>query len=264
MDPLIDYARSLEQLTRLEQGTVGWLAISSLTGVDAAGPTARAEPSRLRKQRADSWLRAYNRRSRQGTGAVRIARAAAGPWRSAVSGTGAESALAHDWNSVTGLTEGAGAGEPRGLRPAVARSIAERAHGVQLDAGQQPMMEHIRRVAMATPRQARCVAWLHEVLESGDITEQQLLSEGLTEEELRALRLLSRAPGDRSEASYLGQIARIARSGGTAGKLARLVKRIDLKDRMEHPARRLDGWSPPYERGLAILASAGPRLVAAG
>jgi len=62
----------------------------------------------------------------------------------------------------------------------------------------------------------------------------------------------------------LGHIARIARSGGTAGTLARLVKRIDLKDRMEHPARRPDGWSPPYERGLAILDSAGPRLVAAG
>jgi hypothetical protein len=144
------------------------------------------------------------------------------------------------------------------MRAAAAHAIAECAHEGQLDPGSQPLIEHVRRVALASPRQARTVAWLHEVFEFSDISEQELLAGGLSDEELRALRLLSRPPGNRSRTSYLGHIARIASSAGPAGVIARKVKRVDLEDRVEHRARRPDGWSPPYERGLAILdASSG-------
>jgi len=146
------------------------------------------------------------------------------------------------------------------MRVAAARTIAERAHEGQLDAGHEPLIEHVRRVAIASPRRGRSVAWLHEMLEWTDISEQELLADGLSDEELRALRLLSRPPGERSLVSYLGHIARIANSAGLAGTIARDVKRADLEDRVDHPARRPDGWSPPYERGLEILDALGSPL----
>jgi hypothetical protein len=143
------------------------------------------------------------------------------------------------------------------MRVAVARALAERAHEGQLDVSLQPLIDHVRRVAVATPRSARSVAWLHEVLEYTDVPEEDLLAAGLSDEELRALRLLVRPPGERSQTSYLGHIALIAGSAGLAGVLAREVKRVDLADRVEHPAVRPDGWAPPYEHALAILDARG-------
>jgi hypothetical protein len=140
------------------------------------------------------------------------------------------------------------------MRATTARAIAQRAHAGQLDPGREPLLDHVRRVALASPRRARSVAWLHEVLEQTDISEQQLLAQGLSDEELRALRLLVRAPGDRSVTGYLAHVRMIARSAGLAGVLARDVKRADLTDRIGHRALRRDGWSPPYEQGLAILS----------
>jgi hypothetical protein len=140
------------------------------------------------------------------------------------------------------------------MTAATARAIAQNAHAGQLDPGREPLLDHVTRVARSSPRRARSVAWLHEVLEQTDISEQELLTEGLSDDELRALRLLVRAPGDRSVLGYLEHIRRIARSAGLAGVLARDVKRADLEDRIEHRARRRDGWSPPYEQGLAILS----------
>jgi hypothetical protein len=139
------------------------------------------------------------------------------------------------------------------MTAATARAIARRAHDGQLDPGREPLLDHVRRVVLGSPRRARSVAWLHEVLEHTDISEQHLLTEGLSDEELRALRLLVRAPGDRSVTGYLEHMRMIARSAGVSGALAREVKRADLADRIRHPARRQDGWSPPYEQGLEIL-----------
>jgi hypothetical protein len=139
------------------------------------------------------------------------------------------------------------------MRVADARRIAERALGDRLDAGGRPLIDHVRRVAKATPRRSRGMAWLHEVLEWTATSEQELLSQGLTDDELRALRLLTRLPGEESEAGYLGHIKLIAHSAGLPGILARDVKRADLEDRVMHTAARADGWAPLYERGLAIL-----------
>jgi hypothetical protein len=100
---------------------------------------------------------------------------------------------------------------------------------------------------------AQVVAWLHEVLEWTVVAEHQLLSEGLESDELRALRLLSRADDLRSDGVYLAHVGLIARAAGRAGRLARLVKIADLQDRCLHPHVRADGWSPPYARGLALL-----------
>src|SRR5512132_3870411 len=142
------------------------------------------------------------------------------------------------------------------MDPALARALAERLHRGQRDAAGEPVILHVRRVVSAVPEDARAVAWLHEVLELTPISEEELMAEGLSADELRALRLLTR-PGDlRSEESYLGHVKLIARAGGGAAALARAVKQADLLDRLRHPRQRADGWSPPYAHGLALLRGA--------
>ena len=143
------------------------------------------------------------------------------------------------------------------MRVERARRIAERAHRGSVEPTGEPVIAHISRVAQASPPFARPVAWLHEVFEYSSIQEEELLAGGLTEEELRALRLLSRPSESRSEASYLAHTDRIARSAGQGGDIARAVRRADLEDRMQHPRRRADGWHPPYQLALEHLLAAG-------
>ena len=114
-------------------------------------------------------------------------------------------------------------------------------------------MEHVTRVAAATPEFARPVAWLHEVLEWTSVPEEELLAEGVSDDELRALRLLTRTLGRGSESGYLSHVTMIARADGLAGMLARAVKVSDLKDRLRHPGPRLGGSRPPYERALRLI-----------
>jgi hypothetical protein len=137
-----------------------------------------------------------------------------------------------------------------------ARALAERLHRGQRDAGGAPLIEHVRRVAAAVPEDARVVAWLHEVLEHTSISEEELLAEGLSLDELRALRLLTHDRDSRSNASYLAQVELIARAKGAGAGVARGVKRADLADRALNPPIRANGWSPPYERGLEVLRGA--------
>jgi hypothetical protein len=134
-----------------------------------------------------------------------------------------------------------------------ARAIAGRLHAGDREDDGTPVLRHVARVARATPDDARVVAWLHEALESARITEQELLAEGLSGEELRALRLLSRLSDSRSDLVYLAHVELIARAAGRSGQLARAVKIADLEDRRRHPRLRPDGWAPPYARALGRL-----------
>ncbi|HEY7076306.1 MAG TPA: hypothetical protein VH418_13085 [Solirubrobacteraceae bacterium] len=140
-----------------------------------------------------------------------------------------------------------------------ARALAERLHSGDREPDGTPLLWHIRRVAGATPREGQAIAWLHEALENGAISEQALLEDGLGSEELRALRLLSRSRASSSDRAYLAHLELIAHAAGYAGELARMVKIADLEDRRRHPLVREGGWSPPYGRGLARLLEAAPR-----
>jgi hypothetical protein len=71
-----------------------------------------------------------------------------------------------------------------------ARSIAEWLHDGQCDAHGGLLLDHIGRVADAVRPDARVVAWLHEVLERTSVAEEDLLADGLSTGELRAIRLL--------------------------------------------------------------------------
>jgi hypothetical protein len=117
-----------------------------------------------------------------------------------------------------------------------AQTIAETLHRRQRDAGGAPLIAHVRRVAMAVPREARVVAWLHEVLEHTPISEADLLMEGLTTAELRALRLLTRDKDSRSNAIYLAHIEALALARGPGADVAQSVKRADLIDRAHYPS----------------------------
>jgi hypothetical protein len=139
------------------------------------------------------------------------------------------------------------------MSPEQARAIAEALHQRQRDPGGAPLIDHVQRVAAAVPRDARVVAWLHEVLEHTSISEQALLAEGLSREGLRALRLLTRHGDSRSDTIYLARIEMIGRAGGPGADIARTVKRADLADRAVNPPSRADGWSPRYDLGLQIL-----------
>jgi hypothetical protein len=134
--------------------------------------------------------------------------------------------------------------------------FAVRAHGGQVQPTGEPLIDHIRRVAAATPEFARPVAWLHEVLEWTSVSEEDLLAEGISDDELRALRLLTRTLARGSESGYLAHVTMIARAGGPAGGLARTVKVSDLNDRLRHPGAATGGSRPPYERALRLILAA--------
>ena len=141
-----------------------------------------------------------------------------------------------------------------------ARALAERLHNGQRDASGVPLIDHVRRVAAAVAPDARVVAWLHEVLEHTPTSEEQLLRNGVSAGELRALRLLTRNRDFRSNASYLGHVEMIARARGNGAGIARAVKRADLQDRLLNPRTSAGEWSPPYELALQILRFANPEL----
>jgi hypothetical protein len=134
-----------------------------------------------------------------------------------------------------------------------AREFAEVLLADDLEEDGTPTLEHVRRVAQMVPAEARPVAWLHELLESTTVTEQELLMEGLTRDELRALRLLRRTNQARSDGVYLAHLELIAQAAGESGRLARIVKIADLEDRCLYPRIRDDGWAPPYADGLDLL-----------
>ena len=139
------------------------------------------------------------------------------------------------------------------METAHARAIAERLHRGDREDDGTPVIRHVQRVANTVTEEARAVAWLHEALESTDVTERELLIAGLTSDELRALRLLNRATDSRSDRRYLAHLELIARAAGDSGHLARIVKTADLRDRCLHPHVRRDGWSPPYAQALQLL-----------
>jgi hypothetical protein len=134
-----------------------------------------------------------------------------------------------------------------------ARLLAERLHANDYEEDGTALLEHVRRVAGRVDADVKVVAWLHEVLEWTAVAEPELLEEGLDSDELRALRLIWGANDARSDGVYLAHLGLIMRAAGRSGRLARLVKTADLRDRCLHPRVRADGWSPPYARGLALL-----------
>ncbi|MEN3281051.1 MAG: hypothetical protein V7607_2191 [Solirubrobacteraceae bacterium] len=129
--------------------------------------------------------------------------------------------------------------------------------GAESDAHGEPYLAHVARVAAASPADARAVAWLHDTLERTDLREQDLLLAGLSDDQLRALRLLTRHTPPGHDQAYLGHVGFIARAAGRAGRMARSVKRADLRDHITHERQLPHRWAPPYRRALGLLDRVG-------
>lgn len=114
---------------------------------------------------------------------------------------------------------------------ATARALAHQVHSGQRNRHGILVTEHLEHVAANVPDDAVTVAYLHDVLEHSDVTTQELLDLGLTEDEHAALLLLTREPGESFEVHSL----RIAFDRGPGGRIARAVKLADLDDHMNSP-----------------------------
>lgn len=115
-------------------------------------------------------------------------------------------------------------------RVAEAIHYAVQAHGDQTRRapdgdGTRPYAVHVIRVVLRCPREYQVVAALHDVLEDTDAG----LPHWLTEDEAKAVRLLTR---DKETQTYAEYIEALVADNTWAGILARYVKVEDLLDNM--------------------------------
>lgn len=136
------------------------------------------------------------------------------------------------------------------MESVVARGIAHRSHVNQRDRFGEPLAEHVERVAAAVAAADQTVAYLHDVLEKSDTPVGELVENGLTNDELTALRLLTRKPGETFEEHAL----RIAHARGPAAAVARRVRVADLDDHLGHSA--MPYGAPPYRWARAHIVGA--------
>jgi hypothetical protein len=126
------------------------------------------------------------------------------------------------------------------MEAVTARSIATYTYLEERDRFGDPVIEHAARVAAAVMPEARAVAWLHDALEVGGADVDALRKAGLSEDEQRALELLTRT----GAVGYEDHILCIAYAPGDAGRLARAVKLADLDDHLAHD--EMPSRVPPY------------------
>lgn len=132
----------------------------------------------------------------------------------------------------------------------IAIALALECHRGQKDKAGKPYILHPLRLMLKFRDEAQQVtAVLHDVVEDGDITLDELRARGISDEVVEAVDCLSRRKGE----DYMAFIARI-----NGNPLARAVKIADLKDNMD--VTRLQQLTPrdleriaKYHRALAIL-----------
>ena len=114
-------------------------------------------------------------------------------------------------------------------------SVLERAiafalqkHQGQTDKAGKPYILHpLRLVVTMTTDDERVAAVLHDVVEDTDATFDDLVTLGVSDETLSALRLLTHDDGDGTEENYFAYIGRIK-----GNSIARSVKLADLADNL--------------------------------
>jgi hypothetical protein len=136
------------------------------------------------------------------------------------------------------------------MEAGLARTIARQSHLGARDRFDEPVIEHVERVAAAVGSEARPVAFLHDVVEQTQTELGWLSDRGLTPVERAAIELLTRG----SDESYELHVLRIAFAPGPAGRLARAVKMADLDDHLHHAD--LPAGAPPYRWARRHIARA--------
>lgn len=110
-------------------------------------------------------------------------------------------------------------------------SIAEEVHVNQTDKAGRPYIEHVEHVASKVRGDvAKSVAYLHDVLEDGAISEGELLLKGIPVDVVNAVVSLTRKKGE----SYNAYIHRVGTNNlAIAIKLVDLAHNADMT-RLEH------------------------------
>lgn len=106
-------------------------------------------------------------------------------------------------------------------------SIAARVHEEQVDLMRQPYFEHVLRVASCFDHTSweHVVALLHDVVEDGDVSLDDLKAKRFPDEVILAVDALTRR-ADETHGQYVKRIARSSR-------MARLVKLADVRDNID-------------------------------
>lgn len=121
--------------------------------------------------------------------------------------------------------------------------------------------DHARRVAArVNTSDERVVALLHDAVEDGHASPEQMREMLGETEVLEAVRLLTRPAG----LTYLDYIQRIYQANGYAGYLARTVKIADLAENLSRMDADHESLRPRYEAALDLLRrrpSVLPRVV---
>ena len=103
----------------------------------------------------------------------------------------------------------------------IALAIAKKAHAGQVDKAGVDYIQHPLYVAsQVKTEQEKTVALLHDVIEDSDVTVDDLLASGLSNEVVTAVQILTKKEGQ-SYQEYLEKVK--------SNNLARVVKLADLK-----------------------------------
>ena len=103
----------------------------------------------------------------------------------------------------------------------IALAIAKKAHVGQVDKAGVDYIQHPLYVAsLVKTEQEKAVALLHDVIEDSDVTVEDLLASGLSNEVVTAVQILTKKKGQ-SYQEYLEKVK--------SNNLARVVKLADLK-----------------------------------
>ena len=104
-------------------------------------------------------------------------------------------------------------------------AFACRVHANQVDKSGKPYILHpLRLMLQFDDLEAQLASVLHDVVEDGNVTLDDLRGIGLSEEVIEAVACLTKRPGEAYE-SYIERIRQV--------ELARRVKLRDLKDNMD-------------------------------
>ena len=127
----------------------------------------------------------------------------------------------------------------------IAEEVATKAHEGQFrKGGEIPYITHPRRVAerVKGDLEAEAVAWLHDVLEDTDLTDQDLLDKGIPKNVVEAVEVLTKS----KEIPYNKYLENVRNN-----ELARKVKIQDMLDNLsDKPSKK---QIIKYSKGFLVL-----------
>lgn len=136
----------------------------------------------------------------------------------------------------------------------IAKEIAEIGHLNQMDKSNKPYIEHIYHVVDGViDKEAKIVAYLHDVLEETSVNPEELIQKGIMPRLVESVQRLTRTKETAEEEKYFEYLIKIK-----TDPVAREVKISDLKHNMD-PSRIIntsledEKRLAKYRKGLELL-----------